>query len=305
MNGTGKSICPQCGRPVEKGWKFCPVCERKLPEDVCPACGKPVEPEWKLCPFCGQKLQSLVSGQEAGQEPEDSREEGFEEPLTGMRFIYVPGGTFEMGDMEGEGAPDEQPVHLVRLDGFYMAACPVTQRQWQVVIEGNPSRFKGEDLPVEQVTWDAARRFAELLSRMSGSGFRFDLPSEAQWEYAARSGGQRQRWAGGAEVEQLGWIAENSEGRTRPVGRKQPNLLGLCDMSGNVWEWCRDDYLADAYRRHAADNPVVSGAGSEKVLRGGAWHLDAWSARCARRFSLDPKLTGPGVGLRLIAVKDR
>ncbi len=303
MDETGNSMCPQCGRPVEKGWKFCPLCEHKLVEDLCPGCGKSLEPEWKLCPFCGTRLQNVAGEEEVREESYPDRQPAFQEPLTGMRFVYVAGGRFEMGDLAGDGAPDEQPVHLVRLDGFYMATCPVTQRQWQLITGENPSRFKGDDLPVEQVTWKAARHFAELLSRMSGSGFRFDLPSEAQWEYAARGGGQRQRWAGGAEVEQLGWIAENSEGRTMPVGRKRPNCLGLYDMSGNVWEWCRDDYLPDAYKRHAQDNPVVSGTGSEKVLRGGAWHLDAWSARCTRRFSLDPTLTGPGVGLRIIAVK--
>lgn len=301
MSRVRKNKCPRCGNPVEKDWKFCPECEISLSEGVCPACGKPVEPEWKLCPFCGRKLERQAKA--SGMKNTGQGQAVFEEPVTGIRFVYIEGGRFEMGDFYREGAPDEVPVHAVALDGFYMAAYQVTQEQWSRVTKENPSHFRGEDLPVEQVTWHAAKKIAERLSRISDSGFMFDLPSEAQWEYAARGGGLKQRWAGRGSVEQLGWIDENSDGHTHPVGLKQPNSIGLYDMSGNVWEWCRDDYLAEAYKQHRTENPVVSANGSEKVLRGGAWHLDAWSARCCRRFSLDPGLTGPGVGLRLMAVR--
>lgn len=296
--------CPGCGETVENGWKFCPYCETGLQEQLCPKCNKAVEPDWKLCPFCGENLKDKVDSDDEQQTfLSGDMLSDFEEPATGIKFVYIPGGHFKMGDIHNEGLPDEKPVHDVKLDGFYMAVYPVVQKQWLQIIAANPSSFKGQDLPVEQVTWDAARQFVEKLTSISDSGFRFDLPTEAQWEYAARSGGRSQLWAGDGPVEQLAWIADNSQGCTQPVGGKQPNALGLYDMSGNVWEWCLDDYRSDAYEHHGLDNPVILEGGREKVLRGGAWHLDAWSARCARRFSLDAELTGPGVGLRIVALK--
>lgn len=230
----------------------------------------------------------------------------YTDPITGMTFVWVPGGTFSMGDTFDEGADDEKPVHEVVLSAFAIATTPVTQARWQRLMDDNPSSFAGDDHPVEQVTLADVMTFIDRLNAQSPAGFRFDLPSEAQWEYAARSGGKNERYAGGLELETVGWFADNNTtGATEPVSRKRPNALGLYDMSGNVWEWCRDIYLSDAYRRHSKNDPVVTRGGRDRVIRGGSWHLDAWSARCARRFQFDPELFGPALGFRVVMASIR
>ncbi len=230
------------------------------------------------------------------------REDGkpFTETTTGICFVHVPGGTFFMGDGFEEGIADEQPVHEIQLSPFYMATCPVTQAQWLRLMEENPSNFIGGDHPVEQVTFSDAMRFIERLNAASPPGISFGLPSEAQWEYAARSAGKKQRYAGGDDVDAVAWYRENSAGGTSPVAAKTPNGLGLFDMSGNVWEWCRDYYREQAYQYHEKIDPVCTRDGQDRVIRGGSWHLDAWSVRCTRRFRFDPELFGPALGFRLI-----
>jgi formylglycine-generating enzyme required for sulfatase activity len=218
-----------------------------------------------------------------------------------MEFVRVPGGVFEMGDLFGDGWENENPVHTVRLDGFFMGRFPVTQGQWERVMGENPSRFlRGPDYPVEQVTWAAVAEFIGRLNAAAGGLGPFRLPTEAEWEYAARSGGRRELYAGGDDVDAVAWTDGNSAGATRPVGRKKPNGLGLYDMSGNVLEWCRDVYAADAYSTHASENPLAGGAGGDQVIRGGSWNLDAWSARCSRRFSMGRDYSGSGLGFRLV-----
>jgi formylglycine-generating enzyme required for sulfatase activity len=212
----------------------------------------------------------------------------FIEPLTGMEFVFVPGGVFQMGDLFGDGWENELPLREVQVADFRIARCPVTQGQWKKLMPENPSRFqKGDDHPVEQVSWAHAVEFIRRLNAQTGEADLFRLPGEAEWEYAARSGGLKQLYAGGDEVGAVAWYADNSAGSTRPVGRKAPNGLGLYDMSGNVWEWCRDLYLPSAPR--------------DRVIRGGSWNLDAWSARCSRRFGFSEDYFGAGLGFRLAA----
>ncbi|MDL2329038.1 formylglycine-generating enzyme family protein [Desulfosarcina sp. OttesenSCG-928-A07] len=225
----------------------------------------------------------------------------FTEPTTGMAFVFVPGGEFSMGDIFDEGAQDEKPVHRVTLNDFYMAACPVTQAQWMRLMPENPSRFTGDAHPVEQVSMKDVTAFIEKLNLTAPAGIRFDLPSEAQWEYAARSGGREERYAGGQTPEPVAWCDEDDTGgHTAPVAAKAENGLGLFDMSGNVWEWCKDVYQSDAYAHHRTVDPVCQNGGPDHVIRGGAWHLDAWSVRCARRFRFDPDFFGPSLGFRLV-----
>ncbi len=224
----------------------------------------------------------------------------FTDPITGMTFVFVPGGTFFMGDTFNEGVEDEKPVHEVTLAPFFMAICPVTQAQWKMLMPENPSAFAGDDHPVEQVTLADVMAFIDKLNLTSPSGLRFDLPTEAQWEYAARSAGKDEIYAGGQDPERVAWFEDNTSGRTAPVAKKAPNGLGLYDLSGNVWEWCRDAYQPEAYRRHEKSEPVCSRGGSDRVIRGGSWNLDAWSARCSRRFRFDPELFGPALGFRLV-----
>jgi formylglycine-generating enzyme required for sulfatase activity len=233
----------------------------------------------------------------AGKEP---REAAFADAVCAIQMVWVPGGAFRMGDLFEEGIENERPVREVTLDGFYMACHCVTQAQWKQLSADNPSHHQGERLPVEQITWEQACRFAERLTDAHQGRCRFALPSEAQWEYAARGGGKSQRYAGGDSPEPLAWYAENSQGRTQPVGTKAPNALGLFDMSGNVWEWCRDTYLENAYQRHPDRNPVIEEPGPDRVIRGGSFHLDAWSVRCARRIGFAADFVGPGLGFRLV-----
>ena len=227
----------------------------------------------------------------------------YTDPITGINFVRVPGGAFSMGDTFDDGVEDEKPVHEVTLSDFYMAACPVTQAQWKCLMAENPSSFVADDHPVEQVTLNDVQAFIDKLNAASKSGLHFSLPSEAQWEYAARSGGKRELYAGGQDPEAVAWFDENSSGGSAPVAGKAPNGLGLYDMSGNVWEWCLDLYHADAYRRHSKMDPICTTGETDRVIRGGSWHLDAWSARCSRRFRFDPELYGPALGFRVVMIR--
>lgn len=313
------SQCPSCHEPVQPTWRICPVCEARLQAPACPVCRKPVKENWKRCPeceallVCGDCGLRLPPGartcpncaRTAGQLADAPPSPLFSDNVCGIEMVYVPGGSFQMGDTFGQGAENELPVHTVVMDGFYIGRHPVTQAQWLSMMPDNPSKFEGPQNPVEQVTWEDARRYAERLTRAHAERCRFDLPSEAQWEYAARSGGMEELYAGGDQIDLLAWYEANSQGRTRPVGGKAPNGVGLYDMSGNVWEWCLDAYHADAYAQHAGSNPLIRGDGEDRVIRGGSWHLDAWSARCARRFSFPHDFTGAGLGFRLVMVLEK
>lgn len=300
--------CSVCKEPVKSHWSICPVCESRLKARVCPQCGQPVKENWKRCPECETSLttEGGVMGVSVRPEPCGQKEASrklppsFVDTVCGIAMVLVPGGTFQMGDLWGEGIDNERPLRDVCLDDFYMARYCVTQTQWKVLMDENPSHHHGERLPVEQITWEQACRFTERLTEAHHGCYRFALPSEAQWEYAARSAGRTQRYAGGDDIEPLAWYAENSAGCTHPVGTKAPNDLGLFDMSGNVWEWCRDTYLENAYQQLPGRNPVIEFSGPDRVIRGGSFHLDEWSARCARRLGFAADFIGPGLGLRLV-----
>ena len=232
--------------------------------------------------------------------PPPQRLAQFTEPLTAMEFVWIEGGAFDMGDQFDEGLADEKPVHRVVLEGFYMGRCPVTQAQWQRIMDDNPSSHVGDPLPVEQVGWPQVQRFIERLNQHHQEAWCFYLPSEAQWEYAARSGGRHQRYAGADDPLAVAWFGDNSDGRTQPVGLKKPNGLGLHDMSGNIWEWCRDRYREDAYTHPEVNHPFAPSQAPDRVIRGGCYSLDAWSVRCARRMGYNEEYFGAGVGFRLV-----
>lgn len=221
-----------------------------------------------------------------------------------MEFVYIPAGTYDMGDLFDEGLDNEKPTHPVSIDAFHLGKFPVTQSQWAAVMPTNPSLFKGDSNPVEQVCWMDIESFLETLTRKNQGRYRFRLPKEAEWEYAARSGGKKERFAGGPDADVVAWYGENSDGSTHPVGQKKANGLGLFDMSGNVWEWCTDTFRDDAYSGHALKNPCFRDSGREKVIRGGGWNVDAWSVRCSRRFGFPTDYYGPALGFRIVSVAD-
>jgi formylglycine-generating enzyme required for sulfatase activity len=308
-----KKTCAKCGEPVEKGWKLCPACENPLISNFCPGCRKAVKEHWKRCPFCEFRLICSFCGNRmvadnktcpscnAVQSIEDIS--SLTEPVTNMEFVLVPGGHFMMGDTFGEGIENEQPVHEVYIDSFYLGRYQVTQAQWKKLIPENPSQFLGDQRPVERVGFEDALNFSKRLTEANHGRFSFRLPTEAQWEYGARSGGRNEKYAGGDSFEKLAWSEENSGGATNPVGKKSPNGLGLFDMSGNVWEWCRDFFMEKAYQYHEDMNPLYNKEGLDRVIRGGGWNTDAWSVRCARRTGFPSQYFGSALGFRLVLFK--
>jgi formylglycine-generating enzyme required for sulfatase activity/class 3 adenylate cyclase len=221
------------------------------------------------------------------------------EPTTGMEFVWVEGGCFQMGDIWKEGDDDEKPVHEVCVDSFGMSRYEVTQGQWQKIMGDNPSGFRqGDNYPVERVSWVDTQDFICKLNSHSGRSFR--LPTEAEWEYAARSGGKKEKYAGGSDLDRLAWYEGNSGGSTHPVGTKEPNNLGLHDMSGNVWEWCSDWYGRNYYQQSPRNNPQGPSVGSFRVIRDGCWNGSSWLARSAHRDKFGPVYRLDNLGFRLV-----
>ncbi len=221
--------------------------------------------------------------------------------VKGVSFTMVPvaGGTFRMGATAEQQNPDsdEKPVHSVTLTSYYIGQTEVTQALWEAVMGKNPSWFKGADLPVENVSWDDCQTFIRKLNKLTGQKFR--LPTEAEWEYAARGGGKSKgyQYAGSNNLEEVAWYGGNSGSKTHAVGTRRANELGLYDMSGNVWEWCSD--WKGSYSGSAQTNPQGPSSGSYRVLRGGCWFSDAGSCRVADRIISSPGNRGSLLGLRL------
>jgi len=214
-------------------------------------------------------------------------------------FVKVAGGCFQMGDSFGGGGSDEEPVHEVCVDNFAIGKFEVTQGQWLAVMGKNPSYFKnGNNFPVEQVSWSEVQNFITRLNMLSGRNLR--LPSEAEWEYAARSGGKNELYAGGDNPGALAWYDGNAGPSSHAVGTRQPNGLGIYDMSGNVGEWVQDWYGSDYYKISPRRNPVGPlGGCSGRVVRGGGWNVEAGLARAVNRDRYEPTNRFAAIGFRL------
>lgn len=231
--------------------------------------------------------------------------ENFTENLPGgvkLEMIAIPGGSFMMGSEADEDEDeDSQPVHNVTLKPFHMGKYQVTQAQWKAVMGKNPSNFKGDNLPVDRVSWDDAKEFCKKLSEMTGKEYR--LPSEAEWEYAARAGSKGDYCFGDDEnlLGEYAWYGKNSDGKTHPVGQKQPNAWGLYDLHGNVWEWC-EDIWHDNYNGAPTDGTAWLGPGSDRVKRGGSWCNVAVDCRSALRGNNSPGGRGHVLGFRLVRI---
>jgi len=236
----------------------------------------------------------------------------FVDPFTGMEFVYVKGGCFAMGDTFGDGPDDEQPVHEVCVDDFYLGRYAVTPAEWEKVMGENPSYFdKGGKYPVESVSWEDVQEFIRRLNRKSGMNYR--LPTEAEWEYAAREGGKKVRFGTGRDTigpdeanfnackevkepySRMGWYRKE----TIQVNSFRPNGLGLYNMSGNVWEWCQDWYDKDYYKTSPRRNPTGPSSGASRVLRGGSWFSVPRNVRAAYRGRNSPGNRNDALGFRL------
>ncbi|MBX2928513.1 MAG: formylglycine-generating enzyme family protein [Saprospiraceae bacterium] len=231
------------------------------------------------------------------------------EGIPPYRLLHIPGGEFLMGasDEDADAMERERPAHPVRLDDYYIGEFPVTQDLWEAVMNENPSFHKGPRRPVEQVSWnDINNKFLPVLNKMTAKPFR--LPTEAEWEYAARGGpyweSEGYLYAGSDLLAQSGWYDENSNNEARDVGLLLPNALGLYDMSGNVWEWCADwfseEYYAECKAKGLASNPPGPNKGGYRVYRGGSYFNDARGCRAAYRNRYDPAYSLLNIGFRLV-----
>ena len=216
-------------------------------------------------------------------------------------MVRVEAGTFTMGATPEMEKPfdNEKPAHQVTLtNDYYIGKYEVTQALWQAVMGNNPSNFKGDNLPVEQVSWNDCQEFISKLNNITGKAFR--LPTEAEWEYTAR-GGKKSRgyqYSGSNNISDVAWYNENSGSTTHPVGSKQANELGIYDMTGNVREWCQDRY--EKYRSSSQGNLTDATSDSFRVFRGGSWSSLAGGCRSSFRSRIFPNFSNQGLGLRLV-----
>lgn len=217
-----------------------------------------------------------------------------------LEMVQIPGGTFTMGSPESEKdrGSDESPQREVRVPGFFMGKYEITQEQYQAIMGTNPSNFKGDKRPVEQVSWDNAVEFCEKLSQKTGKTYR--LPSEAEWEYACRAGTTTPFYFGETITSDLANYGNNRQGTTN-VGIFPPNAFGLYDMCGNIWEWCQDIYN-DSYQGAPTDGSAwLRGSNNNiRVLRGGSWFNDPWLCRSAYRIRYGPAVRHHSVGFRVV-----
>lgn len=212
-------------------------------------------------------------------------------------MVAITGGCFKMGSPVNElDRSDNENQHQVCVKGFEMGRYEVTQRQWQAVMDSNPSYFKNcFDCPVEQVSWNDVQDYLRKLNQQTGKNYQ--LPTEAEWEYACRGGTAGQIYCGGDSPDQLAWYNSNSGDKTHPVGQKAANGFGLRDMSGNIWEW-----TCSAYNKDYGDTEKVcsnNSTGGPLSVRGGSWGSEPASVRSTYRFGGDPAARGSGVGFRL------
>ena len=236
----------------------------------CPHCNRQHSATAMFCEYTGKRLTEVV---------ERKQEEADRFTANGVSFTMIPvqGGTYQMGASadDDEAYDDEKPRHIETVGNFMIGETPVTQALWQAVMGSNPSYFTGDmQRPVERVSWDDCQVFIGKLNELTGRNFR--LPTEAEWEYAARGGNRSKgyKYSGGNDADDVAWYGDNSDGTTHRVKTKQPNELGIYDMSGNVFEWCQDKWCDDYY------SPRNSGY---RVLRGGSWYNYARIVRVSNR----------------------
>ncbi len=262
-----------------------------------------------LTAVCGEKKEKETgkdtvadNAKKNGPEPSAKSKKKITNSI-GMKFKLIEAGEFMMGSEKG--APDEKPVHKVKITKpFYIGVYEVTQSQYEKIMGKNPSEFKGPNRPVQSVSWADAVLFCKKLSGKEGVKCR--LPSEAEWEYACRAGTRTEHYWGNEMDGRYAWYSRNSDFTTHDVGQKKPNAWGLYDMSGNVWEWCSDEYDKDYYSLSPTSNP--RGPAGRKslynVLRGGSWVGTPRFCRSASRFRYGSIFPSNRFGFRIVRAAD-
>ena len=263
--------------------------------------------------YLGRSVRPVFGGNFTGPEeqPEEPDTPGTNQTfnVNGVTFtmIAVEGGTFKMGaqssssggdNYDSEAYSNESPVHDVTLSSYYIGETEVTQELWEAVMGSNPSEFSGSQKPVESISWNDCQEFIIKLNELTSKNFR--LPTEAEWEYAARGGNKSKgyKYSGGNTIGNVAWYGGNSSSETHDVKTKQANELGIYDMSGNVYEWCQDWY--GSYSSGSQTDPTGPTSGSDRVLRGGSWGGNAGSCRVSFRSSNHPGYGHNNRGFRLI-----
>lgn len=288
--------CPKCNKEVKDTWNVCPFCMQLLSVQKCTVCGAEVKLDWKACPKCGTLVGAAAQPAGSGKTAETDNsplQAGSKKTLevkgVAFDFCWIPPGEFLMGSEDEETA---KPMHVVQISkGFWMGRTPVTQRQWQALMDSNPSKFKNrDDHPVENVSWDDCQKFIGRMNQLANRRFR--LPTEAQWEYACRAGTTGEYYG---LLDEIGWYKDNSNGSTKEVAKLKANAWGLYDMLGNVMEWCQDWYdYSDAGWEYYAISPLQDPqgpiSGSYRVCRGSYWGHIASSLYVAYRTGYDPGL---------------
>ncbi len=219
-------------------------------------------------------------------------------PPIESNMIYVQGGLTQIGSEDG--FENEKPVHTIYLDDYYICKYEVTQNEWEEIMEDNPSCFKGVNKPVENVSWKDIQEFLKKLKSKTGGNYR--LPTEAEWEYAARGGVKSKhfKYSGSNSIMEVGWYTSNSKNQTHEVGEKKPNELGIYDMSGNVWEWCSDLYDESYYKNSVKTDPKGALLGKYNVLRGGSWNYKDSYCGPTIRYCADAECSSSLFGFRLV-----
>ena len=290
--------CPNCNNNIPDGSKFCNHCGQRI-EIISgvkhcsnPQCGKEIPSDSMFCPFCGAKLDYASQNGVFLQS-----KLSFEVNGVSFNMMRVNRGSFMMGSTEE--TCDERPVHEVTITkDYYIGETQVTQKLWESVMRNNPSCCIGDDLPVETVSWEDCQDFIKKLNDITGKNFR--LPTEAEWEFAARGGTKSNgyRYSGSDKIDDVAWHCNNSEFRTHPVMTKKSNELGIYDMSGNVLEWCQDFY--GFYADYKLTNPKGPDCGNCHVIRGGSVITHASHSTPSRRKPMNPVARLFDIGLRLV-----
>ena len=244
----------------------------------CINCNEEIDNDSTFCEYCGTRIGELSE----------------------IEMVKIEGGTFTMGateEQEHDCEDDEKPAHEVLLSSYYIGKYQVTQRLWREVMGNNPSFFMNDNNPVENVSWNDIQKFLAKLNAKTGKNYR--LPTEAEWEYAARGGNQSKgyKYSGSNNIDEVAWYSGNASSTTHPVGQKSPNKLGIYDMSGNVWEWCSDWY--GRYDSSAQTNPQGSYSGGRRVARGGSCFSGAQICRVSYRNRDYPDSSNSYLGFRL------